>query len=659
MFPGLCALLSIATFADAIAHASSKFTNVDATVLWDEAHEWGAGRWRTPAFFGQSYGSSLLGIPVAILHGLGTSYAFAAPIALAASTLVLWFALAMVALRRGHVVLATIACAVPAILSAYYTTYLSSVPFERVFALNGVGIALLLWPRRSLFAIAAGVALLVVGAAIDASSLLLVAPAGAWWLLERRPVRREWFAVGCGAAIGVAYGAFSFGFYRVHPDENLQGGLPLRPSWSDLSYSGGHLFGLFRMFAPELLRAWWLPVSVACVCVALMFATRRARAVVPACIFVGLLAYALATPRARSLPGFDFLPPARLLLFLPPALWFFAFVLSELRGPLSPRVVRWAVVAVTALAFASFGVRTWDGSHQSARFVTAATRSGIYRFSLVSAVEQQCDAVARAVRAKNADAVVLLGTGALVRNNTSAVACDALGSGRVLMIDAPDERRAWPLHAADTTTAHTIVIGPVSPGFCAAAVRRFAGCEPAGDFAAVHVSSERLTDVLALLDIPLRPYGNGCVLSISSLASSLLRCRTGTDARLAFPTRGATVDAGSDLFVALHDAVSVPRLEPGLSTSTDRALAGVLTRPNVSIRDAFATGPTTYAATLTIPAGAQTLSVLAQFALVDGKPALSLSTACAIAMRNGISCSSPLPFSGALWRDPVPVSARS
>jgi hypothetical protein len=328
-----------------------------------------------------------------------------------------------------------------------------------------------------------------------------------------------------------------------------------------------------------------------------------------------------------------------------------------LRRAPSTRVQWISAAVVTALALVSFGVRAWAEPHQAARLVNTATRSGIYRFSLVSDVDQQCDAVAQAVRAAHADAAVLLGLGEFATDNASALGCEALSSTHVPMLDVPQERRAWRLRAATNASPHSIVVGPVDPGFCAIAARRFAGCEQSGNFAAVHVASGTLTNALALLDLPVRPFGTGCVLTVSSLASSLLRCGSGTDARLAFPTRGAAVDPGSPLFAALTSAVTDANIESGLAPGASRALTGVLANPVVSLRDAFATGPTTYAATLTIPAGARTLSLLAQFVLEDARPVLSLSTACAIAVRNEISCPSPLPFPGALWRDPVVVSA--
>jgi hypothetical protein len=90
-----------------------------------------------------------------------------------------------------------------------------------------------------------------------------------------------------------------------------------------------------------------------------------------------------------------------------------------------------------------------------------------------------------------------------------------------------------------------------------------------------------------------------------------------------------------------------------LPAGANQVLARVLANPVVTLHDAYATGPTTYAAMLSVPAGAQTLSMLAQFVIENGRPVLSLSTACAIAVRNAISCPSPLPFPGALWRDPL------
>ena len=234
VFPVVAALISTVEFGRVVAVVGRKITNPDTTTLWYAAQEWSHLRWHEPGFLGQSYGSTIAGAPIALLHALGLGFPTATPIVLGASMLALWFALAWAFARRGHPLIATLTAAMPTLLSAYYAMYITSVTFERAFVFTGVGLALVIASRRSAFALAAGVALAGLGLAIDLSAALLVVPVGVWWILDRRPTGREWRAVAVGAVIPVLYFAWSQWFYVAHPDHNLHGGLPLTPELSVL-----------------------------------------------------------------------------------------------------------------------------------------------------------------------------------------------------------------------------------------------------------------------------------------------------------------------------------------------------------------------------------------------------------------------------------------
>ena len=49
-------------------------TNDDATLLWYSAQEWASHQVRQPGFYGQSYGSTLEGLPLDALGRLGLDF---------------------------------------------------------------------------------------------------------------------------------------------------------------------------------------------------------------------------------------------------------------------------------------------------------------------------------------------------------------------------------------------------------------------------------------------------------------------------------------------------------------------------------------------------------------------------------------------------------
>jgi hypothetical protein len=639
--PAVAGALSILTFVDVVRRGASKIVSGDSAVLWYEAHEWGHLRWHAPAFFGQAYGSSLPGVPVALLHGMGMSYALALPVALAASTLAMWFALALAMYRRGHVATATVTAAMPALLSSYHDFYVAAVTFERAFVITGVGAALLLWPRQRPAIVTGAVALLGIGLYIDVSSVLLVVPIVAWWVLERRRVRAEWIAVAIGASLALVYAALSIAFYRVHRDYKLYLSPAFTPTRSIWDYSIGHLSGAFRMFAPEVLRAWWIPVTIAVVLTVALVATRRARYAIPA-LFVPLAtAYALSTPRASSGAGFTFLPPARILLFLPPALCFLALLAARAYPGIAARVARPVTLLVVVVAAASFVLRVASGSHSATTLLDPATHASIYRFASTTDVEQRCAFVARYARAAHVDTIVVL------NDPWTAMGCEARFGSSFRTLDAPYERRAWRLREFATRSSRAALFYP-GLGLCDLAARRFTSCETRDVFAVVHYRPQPLLNVLALLDIPVRAFGSRC-------AVDAFWCRSGTDARRAFPRR---VGAADGRLAAAVNAISrgdASYAEPGPQrTAVLPALEGRLRGRTIAVRDGFRSGPRTYAATLRVPTAHGRRDLLGQFVVLDGRVTVSESTLCALGTRLGVACAPGSPFGESVWRAQAP-----
>ena len=56
------------------ARITARLANEDTSLIWVAARDWMAGPPRQPNFYGQSYGSTLEGIPIGIAHALGAAY---------------------------------------------------------------------------------------------------------------------------------------------------------------------------------------------------------------------------------------------------------------------------------------------------------------------------------------------------------------------------------------------------------------------------------------------------------------------------------------------------------------------------------------------------------------------------------------------------------
>jgi hypothetical protein len=633
--PLLGAALSIATYVHVIRVVSGRITNYDATVVWAEAYDWRHLAFHQPNYYGQSYGSNLIGIPVALLHSLGMSFGLATPIALAASMLGLWFALGIAAFARGKPVLATAACAAPAVLSSYNAMYVSSVTFERVFILTGVAGALLIWGKRTPLLIAVVTALAGLGFFLDGSSVMLIVPVLAWWLLDGPLGARIWRGIALGAVVPAAFFVFTLVFYKLHPDYDTHR-LPLAPSFGVLTRSLGHLDLSFQLSAAELVRAWWIPVVVACVCVAGLLWSRRRKFVVPAALFFGLVVLALAHPRSGSTAAKSsgtFLPPGRLLLFFAPAIWFLFVLLSEAYPRLAARCARAALVGILALAVVSLGARGLISSHDPETMYTSAVYNYGYAFTATVKTEARCARLERQARTARADVIVLL-----VEPAELPDACAADGA-RALAL--PFDRRTWRLSDEAARTSTRALYSPVPRTFCTVANRRFTRCTRTGSTAVLQYRPQSQLNVLALLGLTTRAYGNDCVVTLQG-------CSSGHDAGSKFPIatgpnlRPASTDL-EQIRAALNafsrgDAQAV---EPGAGTKTLTQLTHVLRRSPVHLGRAYPTGTHTWAAHTTVPQahGGPTPLVL-QFIELDGRVQVAWSSECELAALNRIPCTS-------------------
>jgi hypothetical protein len=65
-------------------------TNDDATLLWYSAQEWASRQVRQPGFYGQSYGSTLEGLPLDALARLGLDFWIGLPVVMGLFAIAGW-----------------------------------------------------------------------------------------------------------------------------------------------------------------------------------------------------------------------------------------------------------------------------------------------------------------------------------------------------------------------------------------------------------------------------------------------------------------------------------------------------------------------------------------------------------------------------------------
>ncbi len=629
--------LSLATFVHVIATVGRKLITYDSVVLWYAASEWANLRVHEPGYYGQSYGSTLAAAPMAVLHALGMGYPLALPVVLGASILTVWFGLGFAAYKRGHPTTALLAFAAPALSSSYYVVYVTVAPVERAFALIGIGACLVIMRVRRPWVTAVGVALIGIGTAVDSSAAVFVVPLALWWALDGRE-RAHVRAALVGAGVALVYAAYRFWFYAVHPDHDFHGGLPLRPSFDRLGESLSQPYGVFRMFSPELYREWWIPVGLGALIVVGLLLTRRVRVAIPALAVVLITLYALATPRALDLAGL-FLPPARILLFVPFSLWFLSFLAAETQ-PVVPRWVRTAiVVAVVVAAAASLTERTIGFGTHSPEVIARASQNtgGFYAFYPVAGLERACDRLAGAVARDHLDLVVIL-------DRNQAFGC-TVGPAPITTLNFPYEARTWALEDAARRNVSRFIVSAPLPRLCQAAARRDINCVSTPLGSVMTVPRQPVLNVLALLGLRARPFGPGCVIKGN-------RCDAGTDSRHAFPravddsklARDASTGVASALASLGHGdprAVEVGGDARRVVPRIARALrAGKLALEATNLRP---TGSRTVRAQIVIR-GATPKEVDVQFLKVHDRWLLAARSLCRVAATQHVRCADPYPF---------------
>lgn len=490
-------------------------TNDDATLLWYAAQEWGAHQVRQPGFYGQSYGSTLEGIPLDALGRMGVDPWVGLPIVMGVLAVGGWLLLAVAAWQRSHRTLAGAAVAAPVLLSAYHGFFVTTVPAwtaPRFLAVAGV--AVLIMPRLPKAGEALAVTLLGLGVVMDPSNSLLAVPVVLWFVLSRPPARDRvvWLVV--GGVIPAAWFVWSWLFFRAHPDYNLHGAASLRPSWDLLAHNLTHLGGVFDLYAPELGPFWLIPVGVFLALVAVLVATRRVAYGIPAVGALALLLWGMATPKADPLASLGrFLPPGRLFLALPYLVWFFAVLVTE-SGTLSRvRVPARAALIVVALVVVSVGVRFASAGDFDVRDdAVAYGRHGFYSFGQVENLRSTCDDVRRVAKQARASIAVFLRDPAQpFQERTLAYGCGALAYGSLDTLEPNYERRTWRLYDERDRSRTAAVIWGVTSNYCDYAQWRVERCKQLGpEVVGLSFNRQSILALLASLEITVRPFGPRC-----------------------------------------------------------------------------------------------------------------------------------------------------
>lgn len=474
----------------------------DWALLWAAAESWGRWRPEQPNFWGQAYGSTLESIPTQMLHAVGVGYPLALPIVLTTAHLASWWIPAAAAWRRGNRLLAALAVAMPALLSTEYVVAASVYGTAAGRFIGGIVLALvILFPERVIW-VATAVALSAVAFLVDASSLLMTAPALAYAAVRCAPQARQygWRRTSITFLLALTpigcWLAFVGWWYQRHPTDAMHPTAPFAPQWDILADNIANPDRMFGPYAPELLR---LPLAVVVVMVGLaVLALVRRRpapiAAVGALVVVTVLLLSLGKTY-DGLPSVYYLA-ARLLLPLPMGIWFVAWCVG--RSSTVVRRQRWVAVGLVVLVgvTASWRVITW--SDRGAVLQAQATApDSMYPQLPVDRLLPLCDQVR--------DAAVAAGTDiAVFEDRIAAYGCAAVIGPSLTTVYPEYDRRRWVLEALDRPQDVDVVLYVgTPPGQCNAGET----CtQVVPGIAAIELAGRSPIELLHDLQLPVRAF---------------------------------------------------------------------------------------------------------------------------------------------------------
>jgi hypothetical protein len=490
------------------AWIGAQLGNEDGSLLWVAAREWVKGRIHQPNFYGQSYGSTLEAIPIAVLHSLRITYWTSTALVLAGIEWLSWAALASAAWYRRHRVLAIVAIATPVILGAYHAIFVTMVPDApgpRLAVVLGAALLIALPTSERILSVA--VLLLALGLQLDLGSALLGIPVLAWFGLTHLWTRRQFNTVLLGLVAPVALFVYTRLFYARHPDYAFHDPTSLRTSTTTLGRSVDHLGSFLGLYTPEVLRWWLLPLIVFASLLVALLSTRQRAYVVPAALAGLIGVYALATPKAQETLG-PLFPSGRILLALPATIWFLCFLATEagvldgLRSRIGTRVI---VAAICIVCIASSALRLVDyGSREGywrAKAV-ALRQSGKYGFDLRANVLRECDAEISLARRYQVELIV--SSDLLV-----TYACAAQASAGLETLTLGYERRTWRLYAEYGHPRSRLIWSHAPARLCELARQR-GSCSWVNGDAILAFAPQPSLPLLSSLGFTVRAFGPRC-----------------------------------------------------------------------------------------------------------------------------------------------------
>lgn len=490
----------------AIAFGST-LTSEDQELLQVSSIDWLHLALPEPAFYGQSYGTTLEAVPSALARMVGLDPYLAMSLSGSVIQWSGWILFGILALRRNHAVLAIIAAAAPLLIS---NDYVLLSTFSLWFVGPGLAVASIaayLWFRNSW----ARTAFLSVGflASVWApSALLIFAPVAVRFLVEMLSEHVAVRKILVRAAVIGAPGALWYvgvaAFYRANPNYSLHpspGGFSVGNLKATISAGEQN----FSILAPQLVHMALAFVIIATAVMALCLAARSWAVAMPALAFLVVSAIAAGSPRAPETALL--LPGVRLFYFAPIALWLLAlWAIEALKSPevrISRRATLIAVAGIMSLALLTVGIRI---STIERDWQLRSDNDSIF-IMLHSELELACDGVKQAAEATGSELVVFL------ENNTEAYGCQAMLGDRLDTIFPYYDRRTPVVEREATLIRDGFVV--VGEGFsgCRIDGSPISGCSVITSSTVdgshpVYIESggRPALEVLRDLGVPIRPF---------------------------------------------------------------------------------------------------------------------------------------------------------
>jgi hypothetical protein len=318
-------------------------TDEDQTLLWYAGQQLAHLSVHEPSFYGQNYNTILEAVPGEILHLLGMSLALASPLGCALLASACWLVLAWAAGRRGQLLAAGAALALPVCLSLPYLL-LFDAPRGVLGGdlLAAIAVAGALTIRRLPWRVAVLIGAGGLAVAWENAAALVVIPALAATVAAELPRLRERRlqvvkAASLSALVPALWLLADRWWYGGHRFDLTAPAVNTRLSPTTLANNLAHPGRLFAFYAPELWRASFLPlILIAALLIAAIvmgLRTRRPAPVAAALSFLAVLLFVLAVNDTRDLHPDLYLAGSRFLLPMPLGLWVvFYFTVARRTG---------------------------------------------------------------------------------------------------------------------------------------------------------------------------------------------------------------------------------------------------------------------------------------------------------------------------------------